>query len=322
MIDFHLISSLQKKFITYKETLSASSIFQCKKGIKNVKNWDEEHIFYNPLIMGKSGKVLRETDYCRKNGIFKLGQVLEEKSKEARNLPFDKTITALLKSIHLDTDVKKDDMVFLGNNKEVKMSLITQKELYEDAILKKTMDHAHQSNWVKKLDIVIVWEEVWNAVHNFLLSNKTRTAIWEQLHLNLYTQYSYNKWHGTQDICPLCRSIPDNIYHIILHCDFVNNIWTQMEPILYQLHRESITEEEKALGIVTIKSTPGILLRNWITYKMREQIMLFERRAYHSPRTASLNIFKAIFDNSMAFEVKHLMYRYNNENSSIPRYSV
>ena len=99
--------------------------------------------------------------------------------------------------MHLDTDVKKDDMVYLGNNKKVKMSLITQKELYEDAILKKTMDHAHQSKWVQKLDIVIFWEEVWNAVHNFLLSNKIRTEIWEQIHLNFYTQYSYNKWHGT-----------------------------------------------------------------------------------------------------------------------------
>ena len=56
------------------------------------------------------------------------------------------------------------------------------------------------------------------------------------------------------------------------------------------------------------------MLRNWLTYKMREQIMLFERRAYHSSRTASLNIFKAIFDNSMAYNIKQLMFRYNNEN--------
>ena len=166
------------------------------------------------------------------------------------------------------------------------MAQITQKDLYEDAILKMSTDHTYQSKWVGKLQIVILWEEVWSSVQNFLLSNKTRTIIWEQLHLNFYTQYSYNKWHGKQDTCPLCNKIPESIYHIILHCDFVNNIWIQMEPILTQLHSKSVTDDEKALGVVTIKSTPGILLRNWLTYKLREQVMLFERMSYHSKKSS------------------------------------
>ena len=95
---------------------------------------------------------------------------------------------------------------------------------------------------------------------------------------------------------------------IILHCDFVNNIWTQMQPILSSLHRLSITDEEKALGIVTIKSTTGIVLRNWLTYKLREQVMLFERKAYHSPKAASIDLFKAKFNQSMALEIKHLLF--------------
>ena len=298
----------------YKEALTAISRFDCKKGINDTKAWDDEHIFYNPLILDKSGNVLKETNYYSKNGIYKLGQLLEEKSKQARNLPFDKTLAVLAENILLDTDFKKDDMVYLGNKNEVKMSLITQKDLYEDAILKISTDHTYQTKWAGKLNILILWEEVWNSVHNFLLSNKTRTTIWEQLHLNFYTQYSYNKWHGKQDICPLCSKIPESIFHIILHCDFVNSIWTQIEPILSQLHNKSITEEEKALGIVTIKPTSGILLRNWLTYKLREQIMLFERMAYHTSRAASADLFKAKFNQSMAFEIKQLMFRFNNEN--------
>ena len=298
----------------YKEALTATSILERKKGIEDVKDWDEQPIFYNPLITERSGKTLKETDYYRKNGIYKLGQLLEEKSKEARHLPFNKAITALANNITLDTDVEKDDMVFLGNRKEVKMSLITQKELYEDAILKMSTDHTHQTKWAAKLNTVILWEEVWNSVHNFLISNKTRTVIWEQLHLNFYTQYSYNKWHGKQDTCPLCNKVPQDIYHIILHCDFVNSIWIHIQPILSQLCRKSITDEEKALGIVTIKSTNGILLRNWLTYKLREEVMNFERMAYHSLNAASLDLFKAKLTQSMASEVKHLMFRYNNEN--------
>ena len=298
----------------YKEALTAASIFKRKKGIADIKDWDEERIFYNPLIMSKSGKPLKETDYYRRNGIYKLGQLLQEKSKEAQNLPFDKTATALANNITLDTDVKKDDTVLLGDKKEVKMSSITQKELYEDAILKISRDHTYQSKWVVKLNTVIVWEEVWESVHNFLMSNKTRTAIWEQLHLNFYTQYSYNKWHGKLDKCPLCSKVPESIYHIILHCEFVNNIWTHMQPILTQLHRKSITDEEKALGIINIKSTSGILLRNWLTYKMREQVLLFERMAYYSSKTASFDLFKGRFNQSMASDIKQLMFRYNDEN--------
>jgi len=314
MLKPHITRVMEIDSPFYKEALKSISLFERKKGIAHINAWDEENIFYNPLIMNKSGKTIKETEYFHENGIFKFGQLLEEKAKEARNLPFDKKSTALANNITLDTKVRKEDMVYLGNKRDVKMSIITQKDLYEDAILKMSTDHIHQSKWVNKLNAVILWEEVWNSVHNFLLSNKTKTAIWEQLHLNFYTQYSYNKWHGKADMCPLCKKPPESIYHIILHCDFVNTIWTHIQPTLSQLHMKSIDDEEKALGIIHIKSTTGIILRNWLTYKMREQIMLFERKAYHSSRAASLNIFKAKFNNSMAYDIKQLMFRYNNEN--------
>ena len=124
----------------------------------------------------------------------------------------------------LDMDVEKEDILIL-RNKTVKMSLISQKELYEEAIYRLySQDHSHQGKWGEKLLTLIVWEEVWDSVHHFLLSNVTKTAIWEQIHLNYYTQYSYNKWHNTSEECPLCEKIPESIYHIILHCDFVNNL--------------------------------------------------------------------------------------------------
>ena len=87
-----------------------------------------------------------------------------------------------------------------------------------------------------------------------------------------------------------------------------------MQPTLSSLHRLTITDEEKALGIVAIKSTTGILLRNWLTYKLREQVILFERKAYHSPTAASFDLFKAKFNQSVAVEVKHLLFRYKREN--------
>ena len=51
--------------------------------------------------------------------------------------------------------------------------------------------------------------------------------------------------------------------------------------IVFPPYTSTVTNEEKAFGIVKIKLTIGIILRNWLTYKLREEVMLFERRTYH-----------------------------------------
>ena len=151
-------------------------------------------------------------------------------------------------------------------------------------------------------------------MHNFLITNEIRTAIWEQLHLNFYTQFSYNIWHGKQDVCPLCRKYPDNIYHIILHCDFTEKLWKDIEPVLKKLYPARVTEEEKALGIVQKKATTGILVRNYITYSMRAHIMKMEQEAYHTPNKVNVAQAKVKFNQSMALQVKRKLYQYKYEN--------
>ena len=302
----------------YEEALKSLSIFRRKKGISELQEWDTENIFYNPLILGKTGKTLKETKYFHDNNIYKLGQLLEEKSKEARKLPFDKKAVTLANNISLDIGtmdygIIKDHTVFLGNTNIIKMSQITQKDLYEDAILFKSKDHTYQEKWVRKLNTIILWEEVWISLHNNLVSNETRTAIWEQLHLNFYTQYSYNKWHKASDPCPLCGNIPESIFHIILHCDFVNIIWAELQPTLTQLSEKTLDDTEKALGIVQIEKTADMILRNWLGYKLREQILIFERSTYRHSKEPSVDLFKTKFNQMIAKEVKDLMYRFNNE---------
>ena len=105
----------------------------------------------------------------------------------------------------------------------------------------------------------------------------TKTIIWEQIHLNYYTQYTYNKWHKRSEKCFLCNKIPESRFHIILHCDFTNDLWNEIEPILKKIHPKHVTDEEKAFGIIERKQTPGILIRNWITYLLRECISKEER---------------------------------------------
>ena len=85
-----------------------------------------------------------------------------------------------------------------------------------------------------------------------------------------------------------------------------------MQPTLLKLDSKPISDEEKAFGIVHIKKSTGMFLRNWLTYKMREQVLDFERRAFYSPKVASIKLFKAEFNQSMAYDMKRLMMRYNN----------
>ena len=140
---------------------------------------------------------------------------------------------------------------------------------------------------------MIIWEEEWSSVDNVLVLTETRTAIWEQIHLNFYTQYSYNKWHKVSDPCPLCRKTPESIFHVILHCDLVNTMWNQLSQTLSKLFTKTVDDAEKSFGIVQIKETPGIILRNWLGYKLREQVLLLEKSAYHQSKPPSLEIFKA-----------------------------
>ena len=56
-----------------------------------------------------------------------------------------------------------------------------------------------------------------------------------------------------------------------------------------------------------------MVLRNWLTYKMREQVLGLERRAYYSSGTVSLAIFGAKFNQSVATEIQHLLDRFESE---------
>ena len=123
---------------------------------------------------------------------------MEEKAKEARGLAHDRIQVSLLRNITLKlgsfkVGAVKADCFFFANGTDTKMSCITQKDLYEDAILRKSKDHKSQTKWMERLNTVIVWDEVLTSVHSNLHSNATKTAIWEQLHLNFYTHFQGNE---------------------------------------------------------------------------------------------------------------------------------
>ena len=72
----------------------------------------------------------------------------------------------------------------------------------------------------------------------------------------------------------------------------------------YQIYPNPVTDSEKALGIIHIRKTPEMIIRNWLTYRMREQIMNQERIVYHSPTNASIDRLKTEFNQTVAYDIK------------------
>ena len=70
-----------------------------------------------------------------------------------------------------------------------------------------------------------------------------------------------------------------------------------IRAILQPVERRKSVQELFSLKHVLLKSrTGGMMLPNWLTYKMREQVMDFERKAYHSLKAASISLFKTTFN--------------------------
>ena len=285
------------------------------KGIQTINDWDKEHIFFNPMFTTENGKSLNLVKYCKENDIYRYEQLVEEKRKELAPLPFDKKLTALLDKILVSTQVRKEDILVTMEREEIKFKEITQKLLYEETLLQiNSKDHHSAGKWIFKLTAYVNWHEVWNTVHNILSTNQTKTLIWQQIHLNFYTQYSYNKWHRKQERCPLCLDVPRDIFHIILHCKFIKTLWTKMEPRLLDLHPVPVSEEEMVFGIVLKKQTTGSLLRNWITFLLRELTMQEERVAYHASTKPNIQKITKKINISFNFEIHMKAAQYKNEN--------
>ena len=299
----------------YKEALLSLAKLDIKKGIENINAWDREHIFYNPLFLTEEDKTLTLTGYCKKNNIYTYNQLLQEKQKELNKLKHDKALLRLLNKIKINTTIRREEVLVKGNGEEINFNQLSQKNLYEENLYKMLTDHPSQVKWALKLNVLLVWDEIWNTVHNFLSSNSTKTIIWQQIHLNFYTQYSYNKWHNKQDPCPLCLAIPQNIYHIILHCQFTNKIWSQIEPCIKKNYPCNVTQEEKAFGIVQKKQTTSILLRNWVTYLLREFIAKQERAAYLSSKIPNFEHAKHMFNTNIEYELNKKFWRYKNDSN-------
>ena len=201
---------------------------EIQKGIADIDQWDGEHIFFNKFftLRHDQQKSLSITTHFEQLGLFTFAQFLNEKAKERMGIAFDRKAVTLWDDIYMNPHALKDDTLITYDGTALKFLSVTHQNLYVNSIASIPGFHHSQIKWSEHLALPLDWDSIWNTVHNPLNTNKTTSVIWQQLHLNFYTQYSYNKWHKVNMACPLCGKIPKNIFHLILDCELVSTTGT------------------------------------------------------------------------------------------------
>ena len=205
-----------------------------------------------------------------------------------------------------------------SNFKAVPFRNTTQKIIYGELIKQKSTTHKYQIKWISthRQFFPLEWTNIWASLHEQFFTEEVKTTIWEQIHLNFYTTYNYNKWHNSLLPCPLCRKIPNTACHILLDCSFTKIMWTKINNKIRQIIPVIPEKYEQVFGLQPLNTdeADAVTLRNWVTFTLRHLIMKEERRAYHTTQYSKPQIKSFIqkFNYHMTKELttKHLQYKF------------
>ena len=155
------------------------------------------------------------------------------------------------------------------------------KELYNIMIERKDVNKIWEPKWNRllryyTLDIdVAEWEQIWNNVHDNIISYDIQSTIWNMLHLNFYCGYKEKMFNYGDGKCKLCGVIEEGSHHIILECAVMKACLNDHQNILLKLHNELLCKDEMAFGLVgnPIGRISGkIKLRNFLTFIIRHVV--------------------------------------------------
>ena len=163
---------------------------------KQVLEPPDEKLFYNPIFLGRDGHTLNITKPCELAGVFTYGQLLDEVELRNNGRPHRRHIANLYDRIAVQDFDEREHHLLVTTTGNFAFQNITQRLLYAQLIRLHYRDHHTSAKWVEKLRNPVEWDKVWTSVHHPLSTEETTSFIWEQIHLNMYTTHSYNKWHN------------------------------------------------------------------------------------------------------------------------------
>ena len=292
----------------YQEAFFAASKLTLSKQITDLRT---EKIFYNNCFRNGNLKTIPVPARCERDGIFTYGEIAEEYTKQSLGLQHKAYAANVFpKIVHANIIGKGSNTVFISEQQAViSFTAATCKDIYGELIKDCYVDHHSVEKWEERFGTWIDWDKVWTSVCNPVSTENTRSVIWEQIHLNDYCTYAYNKWHNAQDVCPLCLAVPSK-FHLTLECKVTNMLWNELEPHLRRIVRVYVSDSEKVFGV---EESPGSILRNWLTFILRECIVRQESIAYHNKKgLANIYDIKIAFNNRVKTELFEKYRIYEN----------
>ena len=295
----------------YKSAINAIAKLNVRKKIEDCR---QEKVFYNKTFRNGQNITLTPNKTCQQNNINTYGQILDEYERQQNKQSHNRHIANVYKQIkYKELENRQEHQIYKTSSETyITFAESTHKMVYEELIQLQHKDHHSKLKWERRFpQIQIDWKKVWTSILNPIATEDTKTVVWQQIHLNEYTTHSYNKWHNANQACPFCSTIPSSEFHITMECRELETLWVQLEPHLQKLYPNPVTDTEKIFGI--IGDEPEIILRNWLTFILRECIVLQERIAFHNKKgKENINDIKISYNQSVKTEVWNKYNIYSN----------
>ena len=290
----------------YKEAIVAFTALNLQQHVPTAEALGQQNVHYNRIFTDEHDKPLPITPRSSRDGHVRYKDFKREHFKHSMHDTYDKPMLAVFSKIaHLNHN-PKEHAVITDLKGYLSFTALTEKLLYHELLFSLYHDHHSSPRWAGYFRDPLHWEKIWENCHNILSTESTKTAIWEQIHLNFFTQYCHNKGHGTSDTCPLCHTLPLNRHHLIISCPFTVQLFHDLEPYLNLIHPSAVTEYEMAFGLDG--HTPSVLLRNWLTFTLRQCIGRQEMVAVNHPAANHALQVKTRLNSQIRKEVIHKYY--------------
>ena len=299
----------------YKEALLAISKLHTFKHYADVNG---EHLFYNPIFVTDNDYAAHDRTITpfRGNAILCRIRTYGDILNAENTITQPRLLAAVRRKIasinHIRDSAPSHMIIGLNDGKEHGFRFVTQKLIYSELLHAQSRDHAYVGKWSEIVGLVM-WDPIWDSLHQQFFTESTKSTIWEQIHLNFYTTHNYNKWHNALDPCPLCRKIPENASHIMLSCKFTKVMWRRIHRSLVGIIPSFPTSLEMAFGLqpANDKDKYPTTLRNWLTFSLRHLIMQEERTAFHAGKVPSIERFFVKYNNHVKNELKIKKLQYD-----------
>ena len=298
----------------YKEAIMAFSTLDIQQGVP-MAIFGQQNIHFNRIFMDTNDKPFHITHRCDRDILLHYHTYQIEDIKRSMGQPHDKNLLRIYDLITYVTHNSKEHAIITKNKGYLSLAKVTQKTLYNEFISTRYTDHHSTQRWEIYFPQPLQWNQIWQNCHNTLSMETTKTLIWEQLHLNFFTQYCHNKGTGNVIVCPLCHILPHNRMHVILTCSFTKNLWRALEPHLLLIYPERVNEYEMAFGINA--NTPQKTLRNWLTFKLRQSISRQEQIAHNHPNINNSRQAKKRMNTEVRKEILHKYHASKKKNSML-----